>query len=276
MNEKAAVQEATPNVASVGYEAISVEYLRLGPPAGSKMVIAGGCGGIGRVLTQAAFNLGIEVVVLDLDASISAHRPIAGIDYHAIDATDETSVQKAFSWVAGKWDRIDSLVNLVGFRNKLADFDQIPMSEWDQVVSGNLRSTVLLCRAAIPLLRAGESATIVNVASSLGLRSVPGHAPYAAAKSAVLNFTRSVAIETAPHIRVNAVAPSAVDTDFHRGGTGRASFTDAGHDPSIFAAAVPLGRIALPGDIIGPILFLAGRQSAFITGQTIVVNGGTW
>jgi 3-oxoacyl-[acyl-carrier protein] reductase len=158
----------------------------------------------------------------------------------------------------------------------LARFDQIPLQEWDDVLAGNLRSTVLLCRHAIPLLEASGDGTIVNVASAMGTRSVPNHGPYAAAKAAVLNFTRTVAIEAAPRVRANAVAPSAVDTDFHRGGTGRDEIADAANDPSIFAANVPMGRIARAEDIVGPVLFLAGPNSQFVTGQTLLVNGGTW
>lgn len=116
----------------------------------------------------------------------------------------------------------------------------------------------------------------MNVASAMATLAAPKHSPYAAAKAAVLNFTRAVAIETAPKVRCNAVAPGAVDTEFHRGGTGRETVTDAGSDPSMFANGVPMGRIASPDDIVGPVLFLAGPHSSFVTGQTLLVNGGKW
>lgn len=256
--------------------ATTSDYARLGPPAGSIVVIAGGCGGIGRALTDAALAIDLKVVVLDLERSIEAFPPVSGVRAIAIDATDDGSVGHAFEQIQAEFGGIDSLINLVGFRNQLARFDEIPLEEWDHVIAGNLRSTVLLCRHAKPLLLARGSGTIVNVASAMATRAVPNHAPYAAAKAAVLTFTRSVAIELAPHIRANAVAPSAVDTDFHRGGTGRDTINDAANDPNIFAAGVPLGRIARPDDIIGPALFFAGPHSQFVTGQTLLVNGGTW
>jgi NAD(P)-dependent dehydrogenase (short-subunit alcohol dehydrogenase family) len=254
----------------------ALDYSRLGPAPGSRIVIAGGCGGIGRALTDAALQLGLKVIVLDLARSIDAFPPPASVDAFAIDATDDASVAQAFEAIREKHGGIDSLVNLVGFRNQLARFDEIPLEEWDLVIAGNLRSTMLLCRHAAPLLMQSGAGTIVNVASAMATRAVPNHAPYAAAKAAVLTFTRSVAIELAPHIRANAVAPSAVDTDFHRGGTGRQSIEDSANDPNIFAAGVPLGRIARAEDIVGPTLFFAGPHSQFVTGQTLLVNGGTW
>lgn len=251
-------------------------YNRLGPVAGAKIVIAGGCGGIGRELTEAALALDLKVIILDLARSIEAFPPRPPVEAYAIDATDDASVREAFQTIHEKHGAIDSLVNLVGFRNQLARFDEIPVEEWDQVITGNLRSTMLLCRHAAPLLIESGNGTIVNVASAMGTRSVPNHAPYAAAKAAVLNFTRTVAIELAPHVRANAVAPSAVDTDFHRGGTGRQVIEDAANDPNIFASGVPMGRIARADDIVGPTLFFAGPHSQFVTGQTLLVNGGTW
>lgn len=257
-------------------EQLSSPFSRLGPPPGSLIVIAGGCGGIGRAIAAAASELGLEVVVLDLARSIEAFPPAPDVQVIAVDATDDASVGRAFAQIRERHGAIDSLVNLVGFRNQLARFDRIPLEEWDQVVMGNLRSTVLLCRHALPLLEANGEGTIVNVASAMGTRSVPNHGPYAAAKAAVLNFTRTVAIEAAPRVRANAVAPSAVDTEFHRGGTGRDEFSDAATNPAIFATQVPMGRIAQAEDIVGPVLFLAGPNSQFVTGQTLLVNGGTW
>lgn len=255
---------------------ISGSYDRLGPPAGARMVIAGGCGGIGRALTAAALELDLRVTVLDLARSIDAFPPTHGVEAIAVDATDDTSVGAAFAQLGERHGAIDSLINLVGFRNQLARFDKISMDEWDHVLAGNLRSAVLLCREATPLLLAGGGGTIVNVASAMATWAAPQHAPYAAAKAAVLTFTRSVAIELAPLVRANAVAPSAVDTDFHKGGTGRDTIEDSANDPNIFAAGVPMGRIASADDIVGPTLFFAGPHSQFVTGQTLLVNGGKW
>ena len=250
------------------------KFTRLGPVSGARMVIAGGCGGIGRVLTRAAIELDIQVAVLDLEPSLSAFPPPAEAMSVPFDAMDDGSVHQAMSRVSDRFDAIDCLVNLVGFRNRLARFDEVPVLEWERVVAGNLLSAVSICRHALPGLLQSGAGSIVNVASSLGMSPVPDHAPYAAAKAALLMLTRSLAIEAAPGIRANAVAPSAVDTEFHRGGTGRPVLHDTANDPQVFARGVPLGRIAQPEDVVGPILFLAGPHSGFMTGQTLVVNGG--
>jgi len=250
-------------------------YHRLGPVPGSRVVVAGGCGGIGRALTAALLDLDLKVIVLDLASSLKAHPPEGALGIE-IDATDDDSLAAAFAEIDKRYGGIDSFINLVGFRNQLAAFNEISILEWEQVVSGNLRSAFLLCRHAVTLMGRANGGTIVNVASSMALRAVPNHAPYAASKAAVLTLTRSIAIESAPKIRANAVAPSAVDTDFHRGGTGRTAIEDSANDPNIFAKGVPMGRIATAEDVIGPILFLTGPNSQFITGQTLVVNGGTW
>lgn len=252
------------------------DYSRLGPRAGSKIVIAGGCGGIGRALTAAALDCDLEVIVIDLPRSIEAFPPAVGVHAIAVDATDSSSVDAAFDAIRDTHGSIDSLINLVGFRNQLARFDKIPLTEWDLVLAGNLRSAVLLARGAAPLLVENGGGTIVNVASAMATLAAPNHAPYAAAKAAVLTFTRSIAIELAPLVRANAVAPGAVDTDFHKGGTGRDEISDSANDPTVFAVGVPMGRIARADDIIGPTLFFAGPHSGFVTGQTLLVNGGKW
>jgi len=253
---------------------MTMNFERVAPPVGSRIVIAGGCGGIGRRLCDVALDLKLEVAVLDLPASLARHPPREGVTKIAFDAADDESVKNAFAEIDKTFGAIDSLINLVGFRNRLGRFDQIPMEEWDSVLSGNLRSALLINRYAMPGLLRAPSATVVHVASSMGLRAVPGHSPYAVSKAGILMLTQVLAMEVAPQIRVNAVAPSAVDTEFHRGGTGRPDHGDAGSDPSGYANGVPMGRIAVPEDIVGPILFLAGPLSAFITGQTLVINGG--
>jgi NAD(P)-dependent dehydrogenase (short-subunit alcohol dehydrogenase family) len=145
-------------------------------------------------------------------------------------------------------------------------------------MSVNLRSAFLLINEAAPLLRKAAAPAIVTVASSLAYQVMPGMGPYAASKGGLITLTKAFAMELAPKIRVNAVAPGAVDTDFMAGGTGRIVNAE---DGSWFASMrdryeslVPLGRIAEPADVIGPVLFLAGSGSAYMTGQVLHLNGG--
>ena len=253
------------------------EGLQLGPPPGSRIALVGGCGGIGRSVTAACVATGLRVAVLDLPRSMAQHATPEGVLNLPLDATDEQAVGDAFGRLGSAFGGLDALVNLAGFANRPVPFDTLSTGEWDETIAGNLRSVYLTCRAAVPLLRRGNAPAIVNIASGLAVRLLPGHAPYGAAKAGVVAFTKALAVELAPAIRANAVAPGAVDTDFLKGGTGRD--LDPPGAPSrlareAYVRAVPLGRLAVPEDIVGPILFLAGSASRFMTGQVLHVNGG--
>jgi NAD(P)-dependent dehydrogenase (short-subunit alcohol dehydrogenase family) len=102
---------------------------------------------------------------------------------------------------------------------------------------------------------------------------MPGFGPYSASKAALIALTKAVAVENAPAIRANAVAPAAVDTDFLVGGTGRER-TDSHLDRESYMKLIPLRRLGLPADVVGPILFLLGPASGYMTGQTLYINGG--
>jgi 3-oxoacyl-[acyl-carrier protein] reductase len=118
---------------------------------------------------------------------------------------------------------------------------------------------------------------VVQIGSGLGHFARPGYGPYAIAKAGIAALTRQMALELAPDIRVNTVAPSAVDTAFLRGGTGRSS-EDAPLrlDLNAYEANIPMRRVAVPSDVTGPILFLLSDQARYITGQTLHVNGGAF
>lgn len=259
------------------------DFARLAPAKGARIAVLGGCGGIGRALVQTAIGIGLKVAVLDLPRSIAEAPPAEGAALSLpLDATDETQVSNAFARLGEAFGGgLDGLVNLAGFPNRHVPFSELSLAEWDETVNGSLRTTYLSCRAALPLLkasaRAGGSPAIVNTASGLAARPLPGLSAYAASKAAVVNFTKTLALELAPQIRANTVAPGAVDTRFHEGGTGRPpDHPNAVQrmDRQAYAKLVPLGRMAVPDDMIGPILFLLGPGSGFVNGQVLHVNGG--
>ena len=150
---------------------------RLGPPAGARLAVTGGCGGIGRALVAAALADGLEVAVLDLPASIERHPPPRAVPAMAFDATDEAGVAAAFAQVARRWPALDGLVNLAGFARERIPLADTRAADWEEVIAGNLRSTWLACRAALPLLAKGNAAAIVNAASGLAVRSTAGFGP---------------------------------------------------------------------------------------------------
>ncbi|MEZ5741999.1 MAG: SDR family oxidoreductase [Burkholderiaceae bacterium] len=246
------------------------------PKAGTRVVVAGGCGGIGRAFVAAAHAHDMQVIVLDLDASIRENPPPQGVQAIGCNALHELEVKQAIDQVRSTWGACDAFINLVGYTRERTPVEHLPSAEWDDILSGTLRSAYLLSREAIPLLRAGQTPALVHTSSTFGVRvAMPGYAPYAAAKAGVINLVRALATELAPVIRVNAVAPGAVQTAFLKGGTSQPEKSQR-IDVDQLAQAVPLQRIAQPDDIVGPLMFLIGPGSAYMTGQTVHVNGGFW
>lgn len=242
-----------------------------------RVAVLGGCGGIGRSLVAALLAQGDAVAVLDLAASLERHPPADGVFSIAVDGSDEASVAAAFAALDTRWGALDGFVNLAGFLIGLTPLKNVPADIFDTTVEGNLRTTFLACNAAMKLLEKGDEPSLVNVSSGLAQFIRPHYGPYAAAKAGMIALTKTLALEHAPKVRCNLVAPGAVDTAFLRGGTGRSD--EAGQatiDVAAYSSMMPLKRIAEPDDIVGPILFLLGRGSRYMTGQSLWVNGGAY
>ena len=235
------------------------------------VALLGGCGGIGRALTRRALSDGWRVTVLDLPASLDRHPPPEPISTGRIDLADEESIRLAFD----RLDAIDGFVNLAGFMTPIQPIEETSIDEFDEAMIGNFRGAFLASKAALPKLRQGRQAAIVNIVSGLASFVRPGYGPYGAAKAGIIHLTKTLAHEVAPGIRVNAVAPGAVDTAFLRGGTGRSDEDQATQlDVKAYVGMTPLARMAEPDDVVGPIMFLLGPDSRFMTGQVLWVNGG--
>lgn len=255
----------------------AMDYSRLAPLAGTRIAVVGGCGGIGRALVAACLTNDLEICVFDLETSYAQSPAPKEALFFPIDATLEDDIENAFQKLGDTWRGLDVLVNLVGFTNEKREIQDISPPDWDELISGNLRSAYLILRAALPLIQKAGGGSIINTASGLASWIRPGYGPYAAAKAGLIAMTKTIALENAPDIRANIVAPGAVDTAFLRGGTGRAALdadTSARLDLAAYAKTIPLARIAVPEDVVGPILFLAGEASRYMTGQVLWVNGG--
>lgn len=236
-----------------------------------RIAVLGGAGGIGRALVAALAEAGDDVVVLDLPASLERHDP--GVPSIAIDVRSQESIADAVTALGQRHAALAGFVNLAGYYKRLERLAETSVDYFDEILAGNLRGAFLSTRAMLPLLAEGSS--VVLVSSGLAANSRPGYGPYSTAKAGLIALARSLAVEWAPKVRVNTVAPGMVDTAFLRGGTG---LSDESGDPLIplapYAAAIPLGRVAVPEDIVGPIRFLLGPDSAYMTGQVLWVNGG--
>lgn len=233
------------------------------------LVILGGCGGIGRNLVARATAAGWDPIVMDLPASIEAH-PL-DCTCLPVDATDTASLATA----AETCSNVGGFVNLCGFMTDAEPLSTQGRETWNALIDGNLTSAFLAASALAP--RMTEGSAMVLTGSGLGHFARPGYGGYAIAKAGIAAMTRQLALELAPKTRVNCVAPAAVDTAFLRGGTGRSDEAAPERlDRAAYAATIPLGRMAEPHDVTGPILFLLGLDAGFITGQTLHINGGAF
>jgi 3-oxoacyl-[acyl-carrier protein] reductase len=246
---------------------------------GAVAVITGGAGGLGESIVLDLAANGGRVAVIDLDAAAlealrlrlvkEGHDPIA----HHGDARDPETLAHLFTEVDRRWARLDVLVNVVGgtFR---APFTETSPKAWDALLRTNLLHVLHACSLAIPRMRAGgRGGSIINLTTIEAHRAAPGFAVYSAAKAAVEQFARTLAVELAPDgIRVNSVAPDYVPTP-------NLTRLSQGHDPLGTAEAariaIPLGRVGRPADVSHAVVFLASALSSYITGTTLHPDGGT-
>ncbi len=236
---------------------------------GRVAVVTGGGAGIGRAVAATFAAFGARVVVWEKDPSTShsvAHE-VGGLGC-VTDVRDADQVDSALTETVKKLGTPTILVNNAGgvFWSGLLDTSP---NGWEALIRINL-TQVLLCtqRVARTMVDAGSGGSIINVSTIEGMRAAPGFAAYAAAKAGVVNFTKTAALELAPHgIRVNGLAPDFTVTDSLR------AMAPAGEENA--KLLVPLGRAGHVDEIAGAAVFLASDLSAYVTGQTLHVDGGT-
>ncbi len=232
---------------------------------GRKILITGGASGIGRATCALFLQEGAAVVVLDRNTA-----NVADVRAIAADVSDAGSVTRAMQEAAQAMGGLDGLVNAAGvFINK--DLMNTDAQTWNTTIAVNLTGTFLCVQAAVPLLRQAAQATIVNLASGVGLLPTGGGSTaYVASKGGVIAMTRALAAELAPGIRVNAVCPGAVETPMTDGTLRDGS---GAINPAI-VNRYALGRPGSPEEIAAAILFLTAHESSFVTGVNLAVDGG--
>jgi 3-oxoacyl-[acyl-carrier protein] reductase len=239
----------------------------------SVAVITGAGQGIGREIAIAFSMRDTQVVIADLhgenalkvkDEIQNAGKTASAIE---VDVSSEQSVTLMIEQALKEFGTIDVLINNAGIYPS-ASIEELTAESWNRVIGTNLTGAFLCSRAVVPTMLEKKKGRVINLSSTTAFRGARNGAHYAASKAGVIGFTKALALELAPTgITVNAICPGLTDTAQPRGHM---------TDKELYAKKdrVPLGRIAQPRDIVGPVLFLASDKAAHITGQTVLVNGG--
>lgn len=238
-------------------------------------LITGAGRGIGRGLALGFAREGAYVVLVSRTSQeledVAAEARALGVQALAIaaDVRDEPAVQAAVDAAVGQFGHIDVLLNAAGIP-MVAPTAELPLEHWRRAIDINLTGTFLCCRAAGGVMLAQGSGSIINIGSIHSFQGIPMRAAYAASKGGVLQFTRSLAVEWAPYgVRVNMIAPGWIRTPLQDDLVAQGKL-----DRAPIIARTPARRIGEVSDLVGPAVFLASEESAFVIGEMLVVDGG--
>ena len=242
---------------------------------GKIALITGGAGGIGSAIAEGLAEHGAHIMVADMNTE--NFEPSAGkiramgrqARSVSMDITSKESVEDMVKSTLDHFSQIDILINAAGTKSWLAA-DDMPVDEWQRVMDVNIRGTFISCKTVGHEMIKQKRGIIINLSSVRGrFGSQNGNADYCTSKGAVDALTRALACEwSGSNIRVNAIAPTVVETEFVR------RLFDNPGTIDYLEKRIPLGRCAVTEDLIGPVVFLASEASRYITGQILYVDGG--
>ena len=244
-------------------------------------IVTGGARGLGRAFALRLAQEGARIMVMnivlgdkdleDMKETVRLIKEMGGdAQFFEGDVTSEQDCRVMAEKTIGAFGGIDILINNAAIYDGLVrkPFDEIPLDEWDRVMGVNVKGAFLATRAVFPQMKAQQYGKVINLCSETAFTGSHGFVHYVTSKGGILALTRALAVEMGPHnICINSVAPGFTDTEASR------SLADVDrYDTS----KTPLRRVGTPGDITGAALFLASPESDFITGQTVVVDGGRY
>ncbi|MCL4408738.1 MAG: SDR family oxidoreductase [Gammaproteobacteria bacterium] len=239
-------------------------------------LVTGAAAGIGKATAIAYAKAGCHVAISDVQteklAAVAKEIEALGVEVLADvhDVGNEAAVRRFHQQVGAKWGRLDYACNNAGIEGKQAETHEMDMETYDRVMNINVRGLFVCMQEQIKLMLPRGQGAIVNIASIAGLVGFPSMSPYCAAKGAVVQITRSVAVEYAErNIRVNAICPGVIKTDMVDRVTKQDPETEAA-----YAAFHPMNRMGTVAEVADSILFMSLPQSSFITGQALAVDGG--
>ncbi len=246
----------------------------MGALDGKVEIVTGGAQGIGRAIADGLAADGARIVVADLRAAAEAAAAYPGGVGVTVDVASEADVARMVEETVEQCGSVDVLVNNAGLYASLAmrPFTEIPLEEWRQVMDVNVASMFLTCRAAVPVMREAGGGAIVNISSGTPFRGVPFLLHYVTSKGAIVAFTRALAKELGKDgVRVNCVAPGFT---MSQGVLDNPEVVEKLREVSV--AARTIQRDQVPEDVVGAVVYFASPASDFVTGQTIVIDGGQY
>lgn len=238
-------------------------------------IVTGGSRGLGKAMASALAGAGANVVIVsrhlnEAQSSADEIRHSTGKKAIAleVDVSQQPQVERMVNRTIEAFGRIDILINNAGL-NIRGSIEELRLEDLTQVLNINLIGPVLCCRAVAPHMQAQKYGRVINIASILGSVGMPNRTSYSSSKGALIQFTRTLALEWAPHnITVNAICPGPFATEMNR------PLMEDQQVYQTFASKIPLGRWGEPEEIGGAAIFLASEASSFVTGATIYVDGG--
>jgi NAD(P)-dependent dehydrogenase (short-subunit alcohol dehydrogenase family) len=243
---------------------------------GQVAIITGGAAGLGLAYARRFLEEGARVLIADIvDPAAAAKELERSGEVHAVrtDVASASSVEAMVDAAMKRFGRVDVLINNAALFAGLAPtpFEQIAEAEWDRLMAVNVKGLWLCCRSVAPVMKGQRSGRIINIASAIVAKGTPLLMHYVASKGAVIAMTRVLARELGEHgIAVNALAPGLIMSD-----TARANADLTGFQAQQVIASRAFKREAVADDVVGAAVFLASADSAFITGQTLIVDGGS-
>jgi NAD(P)-dependent dehydrogenase (short-subunit alcohol dehydrogenase family) len=241
-------------------------------------VISGAANGIGQAFAKRLAEDGVHIAIADIADGGATAKMVEGAGRQALagtcDVTSPDSIKAFAATVQAKFGRCDILVNCAGiFPQK--SFDDMTFEDWRRVLSINLDSAFLMSKAFVPGMKQRQWGRVINMASSTLGSVVTGFAHYVASKGGLVGFTRALATDLAPHgITVNAIAPGLTRSPGTLARAPRAGMASMEDEFQLAANAQAIKRGEVPDDLVGTVSFLTSDDAAFITGQTISVDGG--
>jgi NAD(P)-dependent dehydrogenase (short-subunit alcohol dehydrogenase family) len=249
----------------------------MGRLRGKVAIITGGEGSLGMATARRFVAEEATVVLVGVN-EVGLRSGVAELGTDAAssvvaDVTDAGQVAAAIQAVKDRHDRLDVVFSNAGISGVIAPVTDYPDDVFDSVLAVHVRGSFLVCKHALPLMRAGGS--IIITSSVVGLTSAAGICAYATAKHAQVGLMRTLAHETAPHgIRVNTIHPGPMDNEFQHAIEMAVTGATSEEAAKVFDGLIPLGRHADPDEVARAVVFLASEESAFITGSTMAVDGG--